>query len=310
MVSEEGGDQAGEVFRLVFGDEAVGILDADDAGVGEEVAEAVGVGDREEAVLLGPGDERRSIEGAQAFGGGDGVARGDTAQDFGEVAANAGIAAKRLERCLQDGGVEPTLRQAAENEGETLNRSDGEEARQQRHRTRHPAERLGVAERARQEIVEGVAGREDEPIDAVGMVAGDELTESAAGVVADDGGGGEFEPVEEIHDEAGETGRCEIGVRVHRREMRAEREIWDEAAIGRSQVGNDVAPEVAVVEQTVEKHDRVAASTLTVPEGTRRQLNLPRFTKFQRNRNRRCILPPRDKGAGRSGAMSDKISED
>ena len=63
------------------------------------------------------------------------------------------------------------------------------------------------------------------------------------------------------------AGRREVGVRVHRRLVRAERPVGRDAAEVLRQLRHDLAPEVAVDEQAVDEHDRLAGPALAVADG-------------------------------------------
>ena len=110
----------------------------------------------------------------------------------------------------------------------------------------NPREHLEVAERRRQEVLVGVAGREHEPPDALWVARDDELAQRAARVVADEGDVLEIKRREELCDQCGKCGRREVGVLVHRRAVRAERQVRDDAAEAVLEAGDHLAPEGAV----------------------------------------------------------------
>src|SRR5439155_23883907 len=61
-----------------------------------------------------------------------------------------------------------------------------------------PSEHQYLPGQARREVVERVAGGENDPADAGGAVADQQLNERGACVVADDGGAAQVEAVEEL----------------------------------------------------------------------------------------------------------------
>jgi len=83
----------------------------------------------------------------------------------------------------------------------------------------------------------------------------------------------QVEPLDELAEQSRDPGHREVGVRVHRMPMRAQRQRGEEAAVVCAQVRDDVAPQRAVHHQAVREHDRgpVAAGVLVV-DGAGRQL--------------------------------------
>ncbi len=82
----------------------------------------------------------------------------------------------------------------------------------------------------------------------------------------DQGDAVEAERVEEIDDEPGDTRGSEVGVRVHRGRVRAQRQVGDDAAeVGRQPLG-DALPEAAVDQQAVEEDERLAGAAVAVAD--------------------------------------------
>src|SRR5215208_3259089 len=90
-LSRKASDQLGEALGLILRDERVGVVDLLQCCALDRLRQPLREGELEEAVLDGPGEHRRAIEGAELLGGLEGVLRVDPAQDLRRVAPNVPI---------------------------------------------------------------------------------------------------------------------------------------------------------------------------------------------------------------------------
>src|SRR4029077_5018345 len=86
----------------------------------------------------------------------------------------------------------------------------------------------------------------------------------AVGFCAHEGDVLQVEPLEEARDDPREPWGREVGVRVERLRMRAERELGDDAAEAVLQQRSDLAPEPSIDEQAVPEDDGRALARLAV----------------------------------------------
>ena len=93
------------------------------------------------------------------------------------------------------------------------------------------AEDERLAGQPRREVLERVAGDEHDPAHARGAVAGEQLDQRPAGVVADQRDVVQFEALEELRGELRQALRREIRVVVHGPAVRAERQRRCDAAV-------------------------------------------------------------------------------
>ena len=98
----------------------------------------------------------------------------------------------------------------------------------------------------------------------------------AAGVVADERDVVELERGDRVGDQVGHGGRGEVGVRRHRDDVRAERQVERDAAEVGAEAGDDLAPQVRVDEQAVDEDERRPAADAVVAEHALRQRELTR----------------------------------
>ena len=140
----------------------------------------------------------------------------------------------------------------------------------------NPSGVLERPERRRQEVLVGVAGREDEPPQPLGVVRGDELAEGAAGIVADQGYAIEVEGLHEVGDQPGDAEGGEVGDGLHRRPMGAEREVGHDAAEVPLEQRRDLAPQRAVDEQPVGEDDRLPGARVAIADHPLGELDLLR----------------------------------
>ena len=116
------------------------------------------------------------------------------------------------------------------------------------------------------------------------MARGDELADRAAGVVADQGHVLELERGDEVGDQRRQPVGGEVGVLAHRRAVRAERQVGDDAAKRVLEPRDDLAPERAVDEGAMDEDDRraVGGTGLGIGDRAGRELDScahPRHSK-------------------------------
>ena len=98
------------------------------------------------------------------------------------------------------------------------------------------------------------------------MVNGDQLADRSAGVIAHERHVLELKMGHEVRDDLREPKWREVGARVQRQLLGAERPVWcDHAEIGR-QPRRDLAPQLAVGEEPVHEQDRFARAELAVAD--------------------------------------------
>ena len=167
----------GQGLRLVDGDEGSAVVDPHELGVLEVVGESFGVGGGHEFVVScpddeGPGPAKVRCWSAQASSS---CGLGDAAEVLGEVAADLGVVAQRMDPAPEQVVGDPPLGQ-----GRRRSRGDGDPARaQQLGRQEGAAGQRCVAAQqpARQPgrvVVEGLAGDQDQVGDTIGSAGADE----------------------------------------------------------------------------------------------------------------------------------------
>ena len=112
-------------------------------------------------------------------------------------------------------------------------------------------------EHLRRKILERVAVRQHETADPARIVGEQQLAECTAGVVADERDVGESQRVEDLVDHPRHPDRRQIGLRVHRRAMAAERPVDEDgpdAMVG--ELRGDGIPQCAVDEEPVDEDHR------------------------------------------------------
>ena len=110
---------AGQSLWLVDGDEGSAVVDPHELGVLEVVGESFGVGGGHELVVSYPDDEDRAGEGALLVGPVEQLLGfGDVAEVLGEVAADLGVVAQRMDPAPEQVVGDPPLGQGAEGHGE------------------------------------------------------------------------------------------------------------------------------------------------------------------------------------------------
>jgi hypothetical protein len=117
------------------------------------------------------------------------------------------------------------------------------------------------------EDLEAVAVGQHEPPDPLAVVERDELADRAAGVVADERDVLEVQRGQEVAHQPGDARRRELGVSVHRRAVRAERQVRHDAARPALEQRSDLAPQGSVDEQAVDEDDRRALAGVAVVDG-------------------------------------------
>ena len=129
-----------------------------------------------------------------------------------------------------------------------------------------PVSHQRLAGEARGEVVERVAGGENDPADAGGAVADEQLDESAAGVVADEGHVAQVEALEKLADEPRDPAQRQVCVGVHRVAVCPQWQRRCHAPVIDGEVGDHVVPEGGVHQEPVQQHERraVAAGVLVV----------------------------------------------
>ena len=105
-----------------------------------------------------------------------------------------------------------------------------------------------------------------------------QLTQRAAGVIADERHVFELEALEQLRDQPRKTGRTEVGVARHRQPVRAERQLGHDHADVLAERRHDPIPDAAVDEQTVDQHDRGACALVAITDGPLRNLDLRHVT--------------------------------
>ena len=131
-----------------------------------------------------------------------------------------------------------------------------------------------AARQAGRVVVESLAGGDDEPGDASRAAVGDKAL-CAAPVVEHQRGIAQFKPFENFVHQPGDAEDRQIGARVHRPAVAAERKGGDYAAEVVPEPGDDMAPERTVHGDAVQQdnHGAVTAGVLVV-DGPRRESQL------------------------------------
>ena len=200
----------------------------------------------------------------------------DVGEVLGEVAADLGVVAQRMDPTPEQVVGNPPLGQGAEGHGEIadpagaqqLGRQEGA-AGQRRGAAQQPARHPGRV------VVEGLTRDQDQVGDTIGAAgADDELR--ATPVVADERDLAQAQFGEEPRDQGGERRQGEVGVVGHRRGVRAERQLRDDAAVAIPQAVDDGVPQDATHQHAVQQHhNRPVAAGVGVHEtGRRRPLEL------------------------------------
>ena len=164
--------------------ERVAVLDPLHAGAAQVLGQRLGVLGREEAVLLGPGDQGRLAEAAQQVGRPLGVALVDAADEAREVVAHRLVGERRQQVGVLGLLVDRPLGQPAERQRSTAQLADAHRRQQRRDQAGRPGQRLEVAEGLGREVVAVVAGGEHQAADPLGLGGHHHLAQGAAGVVA------------------------------------------------------------------------------------------------------------------------------
>ena len=184
--------------------------------------------------------------------------------------------AQRMDPAPEDVVGNALLRQGAEGQGEMADPARAQQlGRQEGAAGQRCVEAQQPAGQAGRVVVERLAGDQDEVGDTIGAAgADDELR--AAPVVADHGDVAQVEFGEEPRDHGGERCEGEVGVVGHRRGVRAERQLRDDAAVAIPQAADDGVPQGAVHQHPVQQHHHrpVAASVGVHEAGRRRPLEL------------------------------------
>jgi hypothetical protein len=124
------------------------------------------------------------------------------------------------------------------------------------------------------EVVECVAGDQHQLADQVRPFRGEQLGEGAASVVADQRRVRQAEPLEELAEQPGDTGRRQVRVPPHRPPMPAERQRRDHAPVVGTEVRDDLVPQGSVHEYTVQQHDGRTGARVVVLDRAGGQLDL------------------------------------
>ena len=156
---------------------------------------------------------------------------GDGAQVLVEVAADLGVVAQRMEPAPEEAVGNPPLRHGAEGHGEMADPARAQQfGRQEGAAGQRCVEAQQPAGQTGRVVVKGLTGDQDQVGDTIGAAgADDELR--AAPVVADHRDVAQAEFGEEPRDHGGERWEGEVGVVGHRRGVRAERQLRDDAAV-------------------------------------------------------------------------------
>ena len=220
-----------------------------------------------DAVLGGPGEEQGGGEGAQSLSGVERVAGVELQQQPGQVPAHAGLAADGLEPPGDDGGIGPVLEQVPQGHGQPPQGRGAHDLAGEAHAPRGPGREVQEPEDlGRGEVVVGVAGGEHEAPHPFGVVRGHQLTQRAARVVADQGDLVETEPVAELDDEAGQSGRGEVGVGVHGGGVGAEGPVGCQTTGDGGQASEDGTPQRRGRKHPVHEHHGVAGACVPVAD--------------------------------------------
>jgi hypothetical protein len=182
---------------------------------------------------------------------------------FAAAAFRTRTVSRRISRCCRIGlihraVVAPSLRQPPERDREPAQRPQAHllhEQAEQRGREL-PSEHQCLPGQARREVVKRVAGGENDPADAGGAVADEQLNERAARVVADDGGAPQVETVEKLGHEPRDPAKRQVCVGVHRVAMRPQRQRRRHASVIDGEAGDHIIPEGGVHQEPVQQHER------------------------------------------------------
>ena len=157
---------------------------------------------------------------------------------------------------LSNGAV-TSFGEPPEGDWETSNRFDAElfydDAKQCR---REPTgEKQGLAGESWGDVVESLAGDEDEASDSCAVGNCDELGERSAGVVADEYDVAKIELFDESFDESRQRGEGESQFGWSGLAVGSHRQRWDDAAMVGTEVLDHRRPECFVHEQPMQEHD-------------------------------------------------------
>ena len=201
---------------------------------------------------------------------------GDVGEVLVEVAPDLAVVAQRVDPAPEQVVGDPLLGQGAEGQGEM---ADPAWAQQLGCQEGAAGQRCVTAEQpagqAGRVVVEGLAGDQDQVGDTIGAAgADDELR--AAPLVADECDVAQVEFGEELGDHGGDRREGEVSVVGHRRGVRAERQLGDDAAVAIPQALHDGVPQGAVHQHPVQQHHHrpVAAGVGVHEAGSRRPLEL------------------------------------
>ncbi len=121
-----------------------------------------------------------------------------------------------------------------------------------------------VAEAGRRVDFEPIAWSEDQPLDAVGVIGGDQLAQRSAGVVADQRHCFELEQADELGNQARQPVGRKVGPFGHRHRVRPQRPVGHDAPVGRREQIGGVVPEPAVGQKSVHEDQRLALAKVAV----------------------------------------------
>ncbi len=124
--------------------------------------------------------------------------------------------------------------------------ADAEGGGQQRHPAGKRRDRRHRLEDAGREVVVGVAVGEDEAADPLRVAGDQDLRHRAARVVADDRHVVQVERLEEAGDRRCDPVRGEVGIRLHRDLLGADRPVGGEATAAVGESVDDAVPEATV----------------------------------------------------------------
>src|SRR2546429_3784912 len=96
------------------------------------------------------------------------------------------------------------------------------------------------------------------------MMDADELRERTTRVVGYERHLAQLEPLEQLGDEACESGRGQVGVGRHRRWVRAERELWDDATHVLGKRWHHALPHAPIDQEPVDQDGRRTRAYLAV----------------------------------------------
>src|SRR5215207_1741579 len=122
-------------------------------------------------------------------------------------------------------------------------------------------------------VVEGVAAGEDQPTQSLRVAGGNHLGDGATAVVADQDDLLQIKGLKKVGDQTANPGSGQVGIRVQRGRVGAERQLrGDTAGIGFQKLDYRI-PEVSTHEVTVKEDNWGAAASFVIAQSAMRKVN-------------------------------------